>query len=183
MLFAKVAQSSESCKDAILFTTHIPCIECAKLIHQSGIRKVYYDEEYNANKGSGKHFLHNCGIRVGTGFMKYFYEKNNHLIDHKVNKTFDEILWMSDQEFRDWFIELRKTVAQIWDDYGNPPRVGKDEEDIKKQFKEKWLDILYTSSRLLTNLLVSLISLGNHSGLGNAVNQWFSYHDEDANKL
>jgi len=61
---AKVAQSSESCKDAILFTTHIPCIECAKLIHQSGIRKVYYDEEYNANKGSGKHFLHNCGTEL-----------------------------------------------------------------------------------------------------------------------
>ena len=57
---AKVAQSSESCRDAVLFTTHMPCIECAKLIHQSGIKKVYYSRDYDANKGSGKNFLYNC---------------------------------------------------------------------------------------------------------------------------
>jgi dCMP deaminase len=54
---AKVAQSSESCRDAVLFCTHMPCIECAKLIHQSGISKVYYAHDYKAAKGSGKEFL------------------------------------------------------------------------------------------------------------------------------
>ena len=39
---AKLAQSSESGKDAILFCTHLPCMECAKLIYQSGITEVYY---------------------------------------------------------------------------------------------------------------------------------------------
>jgi len=61
---AKVAQSSESCKDAVLFCTHAPCIECAKLIHQSGISKVYYKIEYNAAKGSGIDFLQNSGVLV-----------------------------------------------------------------------------------------------------------------------
>ena len=54
---AKMAQSSESCKDATLFCTHMPCMECAKLIHQSGINTVYYDIDYQAAKGSGKDFL------------------------------------------------------------------------------------------------------------------------------
>lgn len=61
---AKVAQSSESCKDAILFCTHAPCIECAKLIHQSGISKVFYKNYYEAAKGSGLEFLRNSGIEV-----------------------------------------------------------------------------------------------------------------------
>ena len=35
----------------------MPCMECAKLIHQSGINTVYYDIDYQAAKGSGKDFL------------------------------------------------------------------------------------------------------------------------------
>ena len=61
---AKLAQSPESAKDAVLFCTHMPCIECAKLIHQSGIRTVYYGEQYVAAKGSGEEFLSNSGISL-----------------------------------------------------------------------------------------------------------------------
>ena len=61
---AKLAQSSESGKDAILFCTHLPCMECAKLIYQSGIKEVYYREEYKAAKGSGKEFLIQSGITI-----------------------------------------------------------------------------------------------------------------------
>ena len=61
---AKLAQSSESGKDAILFCTHLPCMECAKLIYQSGIKEVYYREEYKAAKGSGKEFLIESGITI-----------------------------------------------------------------------------------------------------------------------
>jgi dCMP deaminase len=61
---AKLAQSSESGKDAILFCTHLPCMECAKLIYQSGITEVYYREEYKAAKGSGKEFLIESGITI-----------------------------------------------------------------------------------------------------------------------
>ena len=61
---AKLAQSGESGKDATLFCTHLPCIECAKLIYQSGITQVYYREEYKAAKGSGKEFLTESGVTV-----------------------------------------------------------------------------------------------------------------------
>ena len=61
---AKVAQSNDSCKDSVLFCTHLPCIECAKIIHQAGISKVYYDVEYMAAKGTGKQFLDKSNIEV-----------------------------------------------------------------------------------------------------------------------
>lgn len=61
---AKLAQSGESGKDATLFCTHLPCIECAKLIYQSGITQVYYREEYQAAKGTGKEFLIKSNVLV-----------------------------------------------------------------------------------------------------------------------
>lgn len=61
---AKVAQSSESSRGSVLFCTHLPCMECAKLIHQSGIVTVYYREEYQSANGTGKEFLINSGIEV-----------------------------------------------------------------------------------------------------------------------
>ena len=54
---AKLAQSSESSDGAVMFCTHTPCIECAKLIHQAGIEKVYYRQDYDAGKGSGRQLL------------------------------------------------------------------------------------------------------------------------------
>lgn len=37
--------------NADLFVTHSPCMECAKLIYQSGIRRVYYDTDYRSDQG------------------------------------------------------------------------------------------------------------------------------------
>ena len=54
---AKLAQSAESSQGAVMFCTHTPCIECAKLIHQAGIEKVYYRHDYDAGKGSGRQLL------------------------------------------------------------------------------------------------------------------------------
>ena len=61
---AKVARSAESCEGAALFCTHLPCMDCAKLIYQSGISEVYYRVEYQAAKGAGKEFLIKSGITV-----------------------------------------------------------------------------------------------------------------------
>ena len=60
----KLAKSSESGLGATLFVTHEPCIECAKLIYQSGIDTVYYENEYHAGKGSGLQFLIQSGVTV-----------------------------------------------------------------------------------------------------------------------
>jgi dCMP deaminase len=48
---AKLAQSNESGHGASLFVTHSPCLECAKLIYQSGITEVYYQDEYRETTG------------------------------------------------------------------------------------------------------------------------------------
>lgn len=43
---AKCAKSSNSSNGAALYVTLSPCFECAKIIIQSGIKEVYYKEEY-----------------------------------------------------------------------------------------------------------------------------------------
>jgi dCMP deaminase len=48
---AKLAKSNESGDNATLFCTHSPCIDCAKLIYQSGISTVYYKDNYRSNDG------------------------------------------------------------------------------------------------------------------------------------
>lgn len=61
---AKVARSPESAEGAALFCTHLPCMDCAKLIYQSGIAEVYYRVEYDASRGNGKEFLTKSGVKV-----------------------------------------------------------------------------------------------------------------------
>ena len=48
---AKLAKSSESGEGATIFVTHAPCIDCAKLIYQSGITTVYYKNTYRSTQG------------------------------------------------------------------------------------------------------------------------------------
>jgi len=59
---AKLAKSSESGNNASIFVTHAPCLDCAKLIYQSGINSVYYRNAYRNEDGI--QFLHKAGIRV-----------------------------------------------------------------------------------------------------------------------
>ena len=59
---AKVARSTNSTEDADLFVTHAPCLDCAKLIHQSGIKRVFYRDTYRTDQGLK--FLKQCGIEV-----------------------------------------------------------------------------------------------------------------------
>jgi len=59
---AKLAKSPESGDGASIFITHSPCIDCAKLIYQSGITTVYYDESYRSTQGID--FLNKSGINV-----------------------------------------------------------------------------------------------------------------------
>lgn len=58
----KVANSTQSCKDATLYITLSPCKECSKLIHQSGIKRVVYHEGYKDD--SGLQFLLKAGVEV-----------------------------------------------------------------------------------------------------------------------
>ena len=59
---AKLARSTESGLDADIFITHSPCLDCAKLIYQSGIKRVWYGSEYRDS--AGPDFLRRSGIEV-----------------------------------------------------------------------------------------------------------------------
>ena len=63
----KVAASTESSEGADLFCTHTPCIECAKLVVQAGIRNVYIENRYESAKGCGLNFLKTS--RIGVIYM------------------------------------------------------------------------------------------------------------------
>ena len=47
----KIARSGNSSDGATMYVTASPCIECAKLIIQSGIRRVVYSEKYRLEDG------------------------------------------------------------------------------------------------------------------------------------
>jgi dCMP deaminase len=59
---AKLAKSNDSGDGADIFVTHAPCMECAKLIFQSGIGRVYYSQDYRDD--SGIKFLKQSGVEV-----------------------------------------------------------------------------------------------------------------------
>lgn len=58
----KVAKSNNSSQDATLYVTSAPCMECSKLIIQSGIKRVVYCNEYS--KRDGLDLLERAGIEI-----------------------------------------------------------------------------------------------------------------------
>lgn len=58
----KVAKSGNISEDATLYVTASPCIECAKLIIQAGIKRVVYRDEYRLHDGPD--LLKQAGIEV-----------------------------------------------------------------------------------------------------------------------
>jgi len=104
--------------------------------------------------------------------MNHFYERNNYILEHEINKPFEEILWMSDDEFSQWVIDMRKTIAYAWDELGMPPRVGYNEDAIVDQFNK--LDSFPVHEfEMVDELTGEKDCIRNTSVIGNAANQWF----------
>ena len=61
-LLMKVAQSTESSDNSVIYITQSPCIHCAKMIYQAGVKEVLYKEVYRDD--SGIKFLEFCGVTV-----------------------------------------------------------------------------------------------------------------------
>ncbi len=61
----KVARSGNSSLDATMYVTASPCIECAKLIIQAGIKRVVYSDDYRSSDGLD--LLRRAGIEVEKG--------------------------------------------------------------------------------------------------------------------
>lgn len=58
----KVAGSTQSCRGATLYITYSPCRECSKLIHQAGITRLVYQNDYKDDSGLG--FLERAGVET-----------------------------------------------------------------------------------------------------------------------
>jgi hypothetical protein len=98
--------------------------------------------------------------------MNWFYEKNDELISSPVNKTFEELLWMSDAEFQQWVIDMRATVVDLWDKKNLPPRVGYNRDDIIDNFQKM-------VSHPVNELEITKDHIRNTTIIGNSVNQFF----------
>lgn len=58
----KVAKSGNSSDGATLYVTAAPCVECAKLVIQAGIKRVVYQDEYRVRDGID--LLERAGVEV-----------------------------------------------------------------------------------------------------------------------
>lgn len=58
----KAAKEGVSCINATLLVTLSPCLSCSAMIAQSGIKQVYYAEQYRIPEGV--EFLESCGVEV-----------------------------------------------------------------------------------------------------------------------
>lgn len=102
----------------------------------------------------------------------HFSGRNDELINHPLNVTFDVILKMSKDEFKQWCIDFRKLVVKLWDEKGLPPRMGYSKQDIIDNFNEL---IAFEPSQLLVedSLTGEKNVIRNNTILGNPVNSWF----------
>jgi hypothetical protein len=100
--------------------------------------------------------------------------RNDKLLESAVNCTFEQVLIKSPDEFRQWVIDLRKTVVRLWDEEGLPPRVGFSDDEMADQFRKMGSHdiskfLTYDVSKKPNEKTV----IRNNSVLGNAVNDFF----------
>jgi len=74
----KVAKSNNSSENATLYVTTSPCLECAKLIIQSGIRRVVFSEKYRIE--DGLRLLERAGVEIF--FMDLNEEQRNKILSN-----------------------------------------------------------------------------------------------------
>lgn len=58
----KLTIATESSLNATMFCTHAPCIDCAKLIYQAGVKNVFYINDYRSDQGLK--FLEKAGVEI-----------------------------------------------------------------------------------------------------------------------
>ena len=93
------------------------------------------------------------------------------IADLTVNRTFDEILAMTDAEFEAYFTHMRQSFLRYWDEENVPPRRGWTWEEINDEFEQlagfdvqkMWKTDTLTGRRVIHN---------THVSTGSAVNAW-----------
>lgn len=57
------AKRGVSCNDSTAYITHYPCLNCCKLLLASGIKKIYYLEDYK-NDSLVQEFMNQCNVQI-----------------------------------------------------------------------------------------------------------------------
>jgi len=104
---------------------------------------------------------------------KWYYEKNTKFLESDINKTFEQVLWMTPETFREWVVDLRTEIKRLWDEENQPPRVGFTTDEMLQQISDlkKFNASQLIKRDQLTNS-TDVLSSGFNS-LGNSVNQFF----------
>jgi hypothetical protein len=97
---------------------------------------------------------------------EFYIERNDALIESPINRPFDELLLMSDEDFEFWAKSLRAEVARIWKEQGAPPIFGFSLEQIESDFNAlshyATADLLVTDELTArTDCLLPLSKLGS----------------------
>jgi len=64
-----------------------------------------------------------------------YIERNDAIINSKINRSFDELLLMSDSKFADWVRAMRDEVGEIWASKNVPPSLGFTVDSMLQQFR------------------------------------------------
>lgn len=122
----KLASSHESGLGAAAFITHKPCLSCAKLLYQAGIKEVYYNHEYAYSEGVD--FLIKCGIKVEQfDVSMYEFQYMNEDIERRiVQKMYpelegDDVLLKWTETLKTMYpVQWKIAIDEFWDEYFNP---------------------------------------------------------------
>jgi hypothetical protein len=104
---------------------------------------------------------------------KWFHQRNDlFLNDTSVNVFFEDLLAMTDEEFRSWLRRACDKLVECWDNHGTPPVVGQNESEIIENFSKM---CGFNSEKLwdVDELTGERDVIRNKFHFGSAVNQWF----------
>lgn len=103
---------------------------------------------------------------------QWYYERNTKFLESDLNLPFEKVLLMTDAEFRNWCIDLRKEIVRIWDEEGTPPVVGKNIEDVIASMKQ--LTTSPPEEMLVKDLISGEMCIRNtKTELSGICNGWF----------
>jgi hypothetical protein len=103
---------------------------------------------------------------------KYYYERSK-FSEFQSNRTYHQLLEMTDDEFINWAKLLRKEVTKQWDEDGVPPVIGKDKAGIIESFKKLKGNDCDFLQKDLTGDDESLGIIQNFNKDASAINQFF----------
>ena len=103
---------------------------------------------------------------------KHFYERSK-FSEFNSNRTYHQLLEMTDDEFVSWARLLRKEVTEQWDERGTPPVIGRDEDGIIEKFKKLKSNPADYWEKYLSGDDESLGIIKNFNKDASVVNQFF----------